>query len=82
MLRAYKINVLELREGQVLGNDSIQVEDDTEFISIPIETDEAEKRRARAIYEKKKQEQFSRAKIKRETQRQVEEYLSKRETDR
>lgn len=82
MLRAYKINVLELSDGQVLGNDSIQVEDNTEFISIPIETDEAEIRRARAIYEKKKQEQFSRAKIKRETQRQVEEYLSKHETDR
>ena len=82
MLRVYKINVLELRDGEVLGADSIQVEEDIEFISIPIEKDEAEIRRARAIYEKKKQEQFSRAKIKRETQRQVEEYLSKHETDR
>lgn len=83
MLRAYKINVLELRDGQVLGYDSIEVEDEIEFISIPIEQDEAEIRRTRAIYEKKKQEELSRAKIKQETRRLVEEYWEKQyETDR
>lgn len=83
MLRAYKINVLELRDGKVLGHDSIEVEDDIEFISIPIEQDEAEIRRARAIYEKKKKEQFSRAKIKAQTRKLVDEYWEKKdETDR
>ncbi|MBR6688775.1 MAG: hypothetical protein IKL68_02025 [Clostridia bacterium] len=83
MLRAYKINALELRDGQVIRADSVQVEDDIEFISIPIETDEAEIRRARAIYEKKKQEQFSRAKVKEDTRRKIEEYWEKQyETDR
>jgi len=83
MLRAYKINFMELNQGQVLGYDSIQTEDDIEFISIPIETDEAEIRRARAIYEKKKQEEFNRAKIKQETRRLVDEYWEKQyETDR
>lgn len=74
MLRAYKINFMELNQGQVLGAGTLEIEDEIEFISIPIETDEAEIRRARAIYEKKKQEQFSRAKVKEETRRKIEEY--------
>lgn len=74
MLRAYKINVLELRDGQVLGYESIQQEEDIEFISIPIEQDKAEIRRARAIYEKKKKGQFNRAKTKEESRRKIEEY--------
>ena len=83
MLRAYKINFMELNQGQVLGSGTVEIEDEIEYISIPIEQDEAEIRRARAIYEKKKQEQFNRARIKRDTRRQVEEYWEKRNgTDR
>lgn len=83
MLRAYKINFMELNQGQVLGAGSLEVEDEIEFISIPIEQDEGEIRRARAIYEKKRQEEFNRAKIKRDTRRLIDEYWEKRNgTDR
>lgn len=78
MLRAYKINFMELNQGQVLGAGSLEVEDEIEFISIPIEQDEAEIRRARAIYERKKHEEFSRAKIKQDTKRQIDAYWEKR----
>lgn len=82
MLRAYKINFMELNQGQVLGAGSLQLEDELEFISIPIETNEAEIRRARAIYEKKKKQEFSRAKIKQDTKRQIDEYWKKRGEER
>lgn len=83
MLRAYKINFMELNQGQVLGAGSLEIEEEIEYISIPIEQDEAEIRRARAIYEKKRQEEFNRARIKRDTRRLIDEYWEKRnEADR
>lgn len=74
MLRAYKINFMELNQGQVLNSGSLEIEEELGFISIPIEQDEAEIRRARAIYEKKKKGQFNRAKTKEESRRKIEEY--------
>ena len=83
MLRAYKINFMELNQGQVLGAGSLEIEEELEYISIPIEQDEAEIRRARAIYEQKKREDFSRAKQKRETKMLIDAYWEKKnETDR
>ena len=74
MLRAYKINFMELNQGKVLGSGTVEIEDEIEYISIPIEQDEAEIRRARAVYEKKKMEQYNRAKMKQELRRQVDDY--------
>ena len=83
MLRAYKINFLEMNQEQVLGSGTVEIEEDAEYISIPIEQDEAEIRRARAIYEKKRQEEFSRARIKQDTRRLINKYWEKRNgTDR
>lgn len=83
IFQAYKIGALELENGEIKQAELIKFDENVEFISIPIETDEAEILRAREIYEKKKQEELSRAKIKQETRRLVDEYWEKQyEADR
>lgn len=74
MLRAYKINAMAITTEEVLNHDAIEF-DMTDYITIPLEDDTPQYNRKKAIRERKKQEQLSRAQIKRETRKAVEEYL-------
>ncbi len=78
MLRAYKINVMEFTTEEVLNHDTIEF-DMTDYITIPLEDDTPQHNRKKAIRERKRQDQLSRAQIKRETRKALEEYY---ETDR
>ena len=78
MLRLHKLNVIEMNTTGVIQHDAI-VFDMTDYITIPVYNDNDRYNRKRAIRERKKQEQLSRAQIKRETRKVLEEYY---ETDR
>lgn len=73
MLRAYKINAMAFTTEEVINHDSVAF-DMTDYVTIPLEDDTPKYNRKRAISERKKQEQLSRAQIKRETIRRIEEY--------
>lgn len=77
MLRAYKINAMAFTTEEVLEHTSVEF-DMTDYITIPLENDNSRYNRKRAIRERKMQEQHSRAQIKRETRKALEEYY---ETD-
>lgn len=78
MLRTYKINMMAFNTEEVINHDSIAF-DMTDYITIPLEDDTPKYNRKRAIRERKKQEQLSRAQIKRETMRKIEEYYEEEE---
>jgi hypothetical protein len=78
MLRAYKINAMAFTTEEVLDHTSIEF-DMTDYVTIPLEDDTPKYNRKRAIRERKRQEELSRAKIKEETRKALRDYY---ETDR
>lgn len=77
MLREYKINFLIFNSQRVESFGTVKV-DMTECITIPVEQDNSQYNKEKAIKEKKKKEQFCRAKVKRETMEKIEEYWYER----
>lgn len=73
MLRLHKLSVIELNTQGVIQHDAIEF-DMTDYITIPVYNDNERYNRKKAIREKKMQEQRSRAQIKRETRKALEEY--------
>ena len=73
MLRAYKLNFIELSSEGVLNHGSVDI-DMSEYITIPVYDDNDRYNRKKAINERKKGERLSRAQVKRETRRKIEEY--------
>ena len=73
MLRLYKINVIEMNTQGVVQHDAIEF-DVSDYVTIPVYSDNERYNRKKAIQERKKGEHLSRAQIKRETRRKIEEY--------
>lgn len=73
MLRLYKLNFVEMTTEGVVQHDAIEF-DMSEYVTIPIYDDNDRYNRKRAIRERKRQEHLSRAQIKEETRRKIEEY--------
>ena len=76
MLRAYKLNFIELSSEGVLNHGSVDI-DMSDYITLPLYDDNARYNRRKAIEERKKGERLSRAQIKRETQRKIQEYYER-----
>lgn len=72
MLRAYKINFMELNTQEVVQHGSLDF-DVSEYITIPAYDNDWRDRR-KIVGERKKLEHRSRAKVKRETQRLIDRY--------
>lgn len=73
MLRTYKINALTFNSKETEEYGTVE-SDMTEYITIPLEKDNAEYNKAKAVRERKRQEEKNRAKIKQQTQKEIEEY--------
>lgn len=73
MLRLYKLNVIEMNTDGVVSHDAIEF-DMSDYVTIPLYNDNERYNRKKVIEQKKKGERLSRAQIKRETQRKIEEY--------
>ena len=73
MLRLYKLNVIEMNTDGVVSHDAIEF-DVSDYVTIPLYNDNERYNRKKVIEQKKKGERLSRAQIKRETQRKIEEY--------
>lgn len=67
------MNVIEFNTTGVIQHDAI-VFDMSDYITIPLEPDTIQCNRQKAIRERKKQEHLSRAEVKRQTKRLIEEY--------
>ena len=67
------MNVIEFNTCGAIQHDAI-VFDMSEYITIPVEPDNIKYNRHRAIRERKKQEHLSRAKVKEQTKKLIEEY--------
>ena len=73
MLRLYKINFIEMNTQGVVQHDTIEF-DMSNYVTIPVYNDNDRYNRKKAINERKKIERLSRAQVKRETRRKIEEY--------
>lgn len=73
MLRLYKINVIEMNTQGVVQHDAIEF-DVSDYVTIPVYSDNERYNRKKTIQERKKGEHLSRAQVKRETRRKIEEY--------
>lgn len=67
------MNVIEMNTQGVIQHDAI-VFDMSDYITIPLEPDNIKYNRQKAIRERKKQENLSRAEVKRQTKKLIEEY--------
>ena len=76
MLRLHKLNVIEMNTTGVIQHDAI-VFDMSDYITIPLEPDNIKYNRHKAIRERKKTEQLSRAKIKEETRKALKDYYER-----
>ena len=78
MLRTYKINFIEMNTQGVVQHDATEF-DMSDYITIPLEPDDIQYNRKRAIRERKQREQLSRAKIKEETRKALNDYYERNE---
>lgn len=73
MLRLYKINFVEMTTEGVVQHDALEF-DLSDYVTIPLYNDNERYNRKKAIEQRKKGERLSRAQVKRETRRKIDEY--------